>query len=1522
MKKISTLLFFLLISVAGFSQWQTMATLPVTLRQHCAVGASNGKLYVFNGWSSDNALRNTLYIYDAATNTWSSGPNNTYTSRGSAYTLGTDGKVYCLEGLSSTCSSYDPSTNAWSSIASAPNGGWEGAAASYNNKIYVFGGEGCETTLSIYNIATNSWSSGASVPIGVIQHQAVTANNKIYLFGGLNSNTPTNAVQIYDPVANTWSTGANMPTAQGEFGAAVTFDGLVYIIGGKTSYFNDSPPFFNTVYIYNTLTNSWTSGNVIPTALGENAASYVPGFGIYTTGGTNTVALNNVYFQPYSANSIATSTITGPFCAGAATSVSFTASGTFTAGNIFTAQLSDASGSFSSPVNIGTLTATASGTISVVIPSGTTAGTGYRIRVISSTPAVTGSDNGSNITVNALPVPTLTGSASVCVTSTGNVYTTQTGMTGYTWSVSAGGTVTAGGTAASNTVTVTWTTTGAKTVSVSYTNASGCTAAMPTVYNVTVNALPVPTITGPASVCATSTGNVYTTQAGMTGYTWSVSAGGTVTAGGTAASNTVTVTWNTIGAQTVSVNYTNASGCVAAAPTVYNVTVNALPVPTITGAASVCVNSTGNVYTTQTGMTGYTWSVSAGGTITSGGTGTSNTVTVTWTTAGARTVSVNYTNANGCTAANPVVYNVTVNPLPVPTITGPVSVCATSTGNVYTTQAGMTGYTWSVSAGGTVTAGGTAASNTVTVTWNTIGAQTVSVNYTNANGCVAATPTVYNVTVNALPVPTITGPVSVCATSTGNVYTTQAGMTGYTWSVSAGGSVTAGGTAASNTVTVTWNTIGAQTVSVNYTNANGCVAAAPTVYNVTVNALPVPTITGAASVCVNSTGNVYTTQAGMTNYAWSVSAGGTITSGGTATSNTATVTWTTSGTKTVSVNYTNAGGCSAATATIYNVTVNPLPAPTIAGPAAVCATSTGNVYTTQAGMTGYTWSVSAGGSITAGAGTNAVTVTWNTAGAQTVTVNYTNGNGCTAAAPVTYNVTVNPLPAPTITGTATLCSGLSATYTTQAGMTNYVWSISAGGVITAGGTATSNTVTVNWVNAGAQTVSVNYTNSSGCTAGTATVYNVTVNPTPTPIINAFNTPCAGSTPVDYYTDLGMTNYVWTVSAGATIVSGQGTYHMQATWSVPGPGTVSVVYTNPTGCTSSTPGTYPVSVNAMPATPGTITGTAAVCAGAQGIAYSVPLVSFANSYVWVLPAGATIATGAGTNSITVNFSASAVSGNISVAGNNDCGNGPFSPNFPVTVTPMPAAAGTINGPATVCAPSAGNVYSVPAIANATSYSWTLPSGATIASGANTASITVTYSASAVSGNITVAGSNSCGNGTVSPSYAVTVHPAPATPVVVNTGDTLASSASTGNQWYYSSTQGGTGSIIPGATGQTYLATATGWYWSVVTLNGCSSQPSNKVYIVMVGVQELSSGTFNIYPVPNHGEFTVNIATDSQEAFTLSIYNNVGMKIYELPGLLVNGTLQKTIDLRPVPDGIYIVTFTGNSGSVVRRIVITK
>ena len=104
-------------------------------------------------------------------------------------------------------------------------------------------------------------------------------------------------------------------------------------------------------------------------------------------------------------------TISGsPFCAATQISISFTATGFFNSANVFTAQLSDASGSFATPVNIGTDTGKISGTITATIPAVTPGGSGYKVRVVSSSPVFYES------IVSMPPVTTITGKASVAFT--------------------------------------------------------------------------------------------------------------------------------------------------------------------------------------------------------------------------------------------------------------------------------------------------------------------------------------------------------------------------------------------------------------------------------------------------------------------------------------------------------------------------------------------------------------------------------------------------------------------------------------------------------------------------------------------------------------------------------------------------------------------------------------------------------------------------------------------------------------------------------------------------------------------------------------------------------------------------------------------------------------------------------------------------------------------------------------------------------------------------------------------------
>ncbi len=77
--------------------------------------------------------------------------------------------------------------------------------------------------------------------------------------------------------------------------------------------------------------------------------------------------------------------------------------GTINAANIYSLELSDATGSFASPTVIGSLTSTnTNGSITGTIPNGLS-GSAFRVRINSDDDAITGDQNGADITINTLP---------------------------------------------------------------------------------------------------------------------------------------------------------------------------------------------------------------------------------------------------------------------------------------------------------------------------------------------------------------------------------------------------------------------------------------------------------------------------------------------------------------------------------------------------------------------------------------------------------------------------------------------------------------------------------------------------------------------------------------------------------------------------------------------------------------------------------------------------------------------------------------------------------------------------------------------------------------------------------------------------------------------------------------------------------------------------------------------------------------------------------------------------------------
>jgi len=92
---------------------------------------------------------------------------------------------------------------------------------------------------------------------------------------------------------------------------------------------------------------------------------------------------------------------------------------------------------------------------------------------------------------------------------------------------------------------------------------------------------------------------------------------------------------------------------------------------------------------------------------------------------------------------------------------------------------------------------------------------------------------------------------------------------------------------------------------------------------------------------------------------------------------------------------------------------------------------------------------------------------------------------------------------------------------------------------------------------------------------------------------------------------------------------------------------------------------------LPAISGSISGSSAVCLGQNTVSYSVPPIANATTYIWAYSGlGATIY--GSNNSITIDFSGLATSGDITVTGINNCGSGPISADFPVNINALPPA----------------------------------------------------------------------------------------------------------------------------------------------------------------------------------------------------------------------------------------------------------
>jgi gliding motility-associated-like protein len=456
----------------------------------------------------------------------------------------------------------------------------------------------------------------------------------------------------------------------------------------------------------------------------------------------------------------------------------------------------------------------------------------------------------------------------------------------------------------------------------------------------------------------------------------------------------------------------------------------------------------------------------------------------------------------------------------------------------------------------------------------------------------------------------------------------------------------------------------------------------------------------------------------------------------------------------------------------------------------------------------------------------------------TVTTTYTLTMGSSACTPtgvtivktVTVTNTLNPA---NITAPPLVCYGSNVSLTSLTNGGTYIWN----GPASFTSNVQSPTIN-NWTpaNNGVYSLTINY--GGGCSTLPSTV---SITGVAAPTVNIAAAPsltvCAGQSLTLTASGGSGSNpgYTWTWPLGQSITlqtcvsvpiiglqctnfpglfPGVGTWGPKAVLTPTASQQICASFENATGCV----GQKCVNIVVLPAA-AALTVTAApatICPGQS----STLTVSGGTTYTWSPAATLSSANGA-----TVNATPAATT--IYTVSTTVCGGTIVTKTVQVTVNGTPPAIGAISGPTTICPNQTGVTYSVSNVAS-TNYTWTVPAGASITSGANTNAITVNFGASA--GTVSVIAVGTCGTATASinvslnPPLSLTVTPNAAS-ICAGSSTTLTASGATSYTWSPAATlssANGTAVTATPVTTTTYTVigatgTCTGTTTAVVSIN---------------------------------------------------------------------------------------------------------
>lgn len=250
--------------------WRTAAPLPKRVN-HPNSAAVDGKIYVLGAMDDGDKARDYFRVMD---DSWV----------------------------------YDPTTDAWASVAPFPSPRGASAVAVHKDKIYVIAGytelflaaqvpllDAISDLVSVYDTTTRKWvtdalpDSAKHIPGPRDHARAEVVDDKLYViggfsYGGYNQSDTVFILDLQNLDAGWVTSPAKMPTPRASFGIGVQ-GRQIYTIGGEGNATADAIiplKVFDQVEVYDTVADVWTQREPITyerqgMGVGVNGKLYLPG---------------------------------------------------------------------------------------------------------------------------------------------------------------------------------------------------------------------------------------------------------------------------------------------------------------------------------------------------------------------------------------------------------------------------------------------------------------------------------------------------------------------------------------------------------------------------------------------------------------------------------------------------------------------------------------------------------------------------------------------------------------------------------------------------------------------------------------------------------------------------------------------------------------------------------------------------------------------------------------------------------------------------------------------------------------------------------------------------------------------------------------------------------------------------------------------------------------------------------------------------------------------------------------------